>query len=1485
MGNELCRPLVLYCPHPTQVSPPPSPVPGTPGSRMDSTDHDELATARGDAAAERVEDPFNAAGAGEPSTRTSLKYHHSLGFCRSGGDAAAHGGSTLIDHLNDDCLVYLTGKHVAVYSYASQKSHRFILKNPKTSRVVAFCVSANRRYVALSEVLHPEPNGGIQVSVYNFSTASKVRELGRGRFPSSPEGAQPPVVGLHFSRDNKYLVTVTEAPDPQIYLWQLDKQRLAGMSAIPHAVSQVTISPWAHWELCTTGTSVLRLWRAQGSQLKSTDPVTREPSKAYRYTCHTWFDSEKLIAGTVEGDVLVIDGQELKLVLPAVLGPGRGVHCLCAVSRGFLAGGNEASLSLFERTYDAQHFRFFKAMQTPDRVSAATAKVIDVSISPGEETAVVCYDNNEIAQLGLDQLGQLSEGDRTDKHNVFKRLPIGFHCDAVTGADVCAQKSVVVTASVDKHIRVWNFVQKTLEIDKKFDEDVLSVAIHPSGCILAAGFRYKLCIFVVLASDLQLVHEFAQIKQCREVRFSHGGQYFAAVGNPWSRIVIVNAYTFQPLGSRDNPNGLLTGHSASVQSICWSRNDKQLISAGSEGAIYEWRITSTGGKRNEVNESVIKSVNYQCVRYDDDSQMLVGLAAQKAAAADKGGEAGIYDNEITLRTMRFSLEHPPKAPQRVLSNPIRVSMQTTEGKASKQPKRSCQVAISSLAQTLFLGTSDGQLWLYEWPPTDQAGATPEPYCKMEVHQGEVMVVLLTLDERHLFTIGAEDRCLFMFNVDTIAEGRPVARKPYPYTAFDCVAFISQQEYEERGRMARELASHHDELIRHQQGELAALREEQAQALAAVGSETAAEMAAMQQAKEASVAEAEEAKALALQREQATTEAHMKTAEELEALHTKRVEEMDGRHRALSEDKDDLVVRYENKLHKLRAEIASEQKQIEFQFKETEQRLAHDVEQLQRETREQHKNINGLLDTTVCSWGGGGTYSEIPQMHPNPDPRLHLRARRWPRRGRPSRAMDSNPCGEGGPMLAVQDEHRTLQDATGETQERGTCPRPQTALFFFHSFSPPPPLNLTSFHPLPSTCHTSQVKELELHIEKRREQERLLVQKAQEHAKANEGLKAEIAQRNDTISASERRILELKKQTADLEKLRYVLTYKFSELRKEVAPKEERIKAMNESIQAMDLELERIGIDRDVLQHQLTEKDTKIAQLMSGLGSYSKSLDDKERSTEQLLRELISLVSEMNPKGMQQRLKEVVDRYSVRYDDEMDSSYEREKSQEFERQRSYMEGRLSAVEDSNKQKESSLRHDNQVKTIENAQLVKEINVMRQEKKQLTQRLQQADSQLKELHAQAQRLACNSQIRSGTHAAAGGVRPASAPAPQQSRAGQASGAGGRSRKGVFEAGTHRHDAAASVPPLQRGNGRGPVKGRLVRGSTRALRDICDMNPQKLQEILDQVDQTNACIRKQKGEIGRLKDYVKQLLQGAEKATANADLLSTVLPSVVP
>jgi cilia- and flagella-associated protein 57 len=58
---------------------------------------------------------------------------------------------------------------------------------------------------------------------------------------------------------------------------------------------------------------------------------------------------------------------------------------------------------------------------------------------------------------------------------------LSFHSDKITGLDVCIRKTLVATCSTDKTVRIWNYMEHTLENFKEFEEEATAVAFHPSG--------------------------------------------------------------------------------------------------------------------------------------------------------------------------------------------------------------------------------------------------------------------------------------------------------------------------------------------------------------------------------------------------------------------------------------------------------------------------------------------------------------------------------------------------------------------------------------------------------------------------------------------------------------------------------------------------------------------------------------------------------------------------------------------------------------------------------------------------------------------------------------------------------------------------------------------------------------------------------------------------------------------------------------------
>ena len=84
-----------------------------------------------------------------------------------------------------------------------------------------------------------------------------------------------------------------------------------------------------------------------------------------------------------------------------------------------------------------------------------------------------------------------------------------------------------MTGSDDQTIRVWNFRSFGMELAKRFQEEIHSVAIHPDGLYIAVGFMDKIRLLNLLIDDMRLFHEFP-VRESRVCLFSHGGHLLVA---------------------------------------------------------------------------------------------------------------------------------------------------------------------------------------------------------------------------------------------------------------------------------------------------------------------------------------------------------------------------------------------------------------------------------------------------------------------------------------------------------------------------------------------------------------------------------------------------------------------------------------------------------------------------------------------------------------------------------------------------------------------------------------------------------------------------------------------------------------------------------------------------------------------------------------------------------------------------------------------
>lgn len=125
----------------------------------------------------------------------------------------------------------------------------------------------------------------------------------------------------------------------------------------------------------------------------------------------------------------------------------------------------------------------------------------------------------------------------------FRHLGEPLHHGPITGLAMCAWKPIFMTCGkVDRTVRIWNYETESLEMIKQYDEDVFSVALHPTGLFAAIGFEEKLRFMIVLLNDIQTCREFP-IRECKLTAFSSHGHYFAVANE--SAIQIYSCISFQ----------------------------------------------------------------------------------------------------------------------------------------------------------------------------------------------------------------------------------------------------------------------------------------------------------------------------------------------------------------------------------------------------------------------------------------------------------------------------------------------------------------------------------------------------------------------------------------------------------------------------------------------------------------------------------------------------------------------------------------------------------------------------------------------------------------------------------------------------------------------------------------------------------------------------------------------------------------------------
>eukprot|EP00930_Biecheleria_cincta_P056908 TRINITY_DN42926_c0_g1_i1.p1 TRINITY_DN42926_c0_g1~~TRINITY_DN42926_c0_g1_i1.p1 ORF type:complete len:1216 (-),score=324.29 TRINITY_DN42926_c0_g1_i1:285-3932(-) len=611
-----------------------------------------------------------------------------------------------IHYAEETQLIYPAGTNAILWA-ADQKRQDFFQGNEGAEGITCLAVNATKRYLAVAEKCYE----GAIVSIFDLVLKKKRKTL------SWRESDAPEFVCVAFSADNKYLLTQTGRSPSEKHNWTLiywvwDKARYMASIKVSNPdnapIRECSFNPTDSSVVCVIGDGIFKFLQLKDG-LK---PLPVAPAKLQSFMCHTWLSDDKMLVCCENGDLMLFDnGGEFQMVLPTSPGDPRSATCSVSFSKGFVIGGDDGFIRVYEKSDDPKEvYRNTKSIQL-EGGNIGTG-VRSLALSPSEELLAVTTSTAQLLQLSL--LGQ--DLLKADEAPTFEPVLTPFHHGAILGMDVCVRKPLVVTCGADKSVRVWNYVEKTCELCKFFNEEAYSVAFHPSGFHLIIGFSDKLRLMNLLMEDLRTYKDIP-IKACRECRFSNGGQYFAAVNtNNTNNIQVYKTYTCELIDT-------LRGHNNKVKSVAWTADDSMLVSTGADGAVYEYNVMAEG--RKSSNDFVLKGTAFTSVIVYTDP-------------ATGGNTMYVVGTDKMLREVCGG-----QAQNIVQAN-------TTLG----------QIVLSNSAKSLFAAVAEpdapAPIRCYKFPLDGY-------FNEFSCHSAPATRLRVTYDDYFLFSC-AEDGCLFVFDV-------------------------------------------------------------------------------------------------------------------------------------------------------------------------------------------------------------------------------------------------------------------------------------------------------------------------------------------------------------------------------------------------------------------------------------------------------------------------------------------------------------------------------------------------------------------------------------------------------------------------------------------------------------------------------------------------------------------------------------------------
>ncbi|XP_037951931.1 cilia- and flagella-associated protein 57-like [Teleopsis dalmanni] len=490
-------------------------------------------------------------------------------------------------------------------------------------------MASSKKFLA---VLEQNPTDGSYISVYDMSTLKKRRHL------VLPEKFQEiEINAMLFTYDARAIVLMTKCAEASLLMLTLDKSSSEAECTLPSTDNDqgyecMACHPEDNALVAIAGTGVLIFL----CKAETTITVSSTCKFAYNICSMYFLASDLLLMGSDDNDLILVENGDFKTHQKA--NTAESVHILKDQEQmdkelakmlpsdevlkdkrvTFVTNLRDAFVFvLFNRVFVFEKETKFEYVRTtvitlrPSEFPEEAYQIKNIAFDDVMENIIVSPTISQIytSRLSMteDEFYMIEDDEEKEEEEeatsymqlYFKPLGQKLHVDGIVDVSICSWKPIVVTASKDQTVRIWNYETDEIELVRKFQVDVNLVELCCTGFMVAIGFADQLRLAQIYMEDLDIVKTF-NFPRCTIVRFSNLGAYMAAGYD--NCISVITALNFETVIH-------LKGHSGIILTLAWTKMDDTIVSGGAEGAIYQWDV-HTGERLQEI---VQKGTQYNTV--------------------------------------------------------------------------------------------------------------------------------------------------------------------------------------------------------------------------------------------------------------------------------------------------------------------------------------------------------------------------------------------------------------------------------------------------------------------------------------------------------------------------------------------------------------------------------------------------------------------------------------------------------------------------------------------------------------------------------------------------------------------------------------------------------------------------------------------------------------------------------------------------------